>query len=498
MSDEIFDIAIIGGGINGSGIARDAAGRGLKVLLVDKGDLGSGTSSQSTKLIHGGLRYLEQKQFRLVRESLVERDILLRSAPHIIWPMRFILPYDDSKRPFWQASLGLFLYDMMGSGKLPTSRSLNLKKHKFGDYLVESLRKKSFIYSDCWVQDSRLVILNCMDAKQRGAKVMPRTACMSVKRNKDTNEWEIMLRGQDNGKTTQVKSKFLVNATGPWVNITEQHVLNMSGSKKLRLIKGSHIVVPKLFDHAYAYIFQHSDGRVIFALPFEEKFTLIGTTEEEFSGDPSNAKISDAEINYLCSAVNKYFKKNISAPDIKWSYSGVRPLVDDNNNPNPSEISREYVLENDKKYSNLLHVYGGKITTHRKLAETAMSKMGYHSKAWTKHSTLPGGDFKNGNFKNFHNNLKELMPWLPADLLFRYARNYGTNIERIIGKAKDLKDLGQNLGDNIYEAELDYLIRFEWAHTVEDVLLRRTKMHLHVSPETRNNLQQWLEKNAST
>jgi glycerol-3-phosphate dehydrogenase len=494
----IYDLIIVGGGINGTGIARDAAGRGLKVLLCEQDDLASHTSSASTKLIHGGLRYLEHYDFCLVRKSLQEREVLLRAAPHIIWPLRFVMPYVSSLRPAWMIRLGLFLYDHLANRSvlLPKSHSINLQKHPTGRPLKESL-KKGFVYSDAWVQDSRLVVLNARDAADKGATILTRTKLVSAERQ--NNVWECRLHSTiDNNNETIVKARVLVNAAGPWVGDLLNNTLKMSAKNNVRLIKGSHIITRRLFEHDYAYIFQNPDKRIVFAIPYETDFTLIGTTDVEYHEDPSVVKISQDEINYLCDSVNRYFEIPVNPEQIVWSYAGVRPLQEEESD-NPSDVTRDYQLELDTSNNQapLLSVFGGKITTYRKLAEETMEKLqtclDFSEKPWTAHSPLPGGDIQNADFTGFLNTTKQRYPWLPPALAERYARAYGTRIDVMIGNANQLATLGQDFGNGVYEAEVRYLMQYEWAMTADDILWRRSKLGLHVKTETIENLTTWLK-----
>ena len=393
LGDEI-DLLIIGGGINGAGIARDAAGRGLRVALCEQGDLANFTSSASTKLVHGGLRYLEYYEFMLVRKALKEREVLLGIAPHIIWPLRFVMPHVTELRPAWMIRLGLFLYDHLGGRKrLPASSGVKLRQHPAGEPLDDRL-VRGFEYSDCWVQDARLVVLNCQDAEANGARIMPRTRCVGAER--DDHGWTATLRSTADGAEQQVRARMLVNAAGPWVGemlgTTTQH----PPQKAVQLVKGSHIVVPKLFDHEYAYIFQHTDGRIVFAIPYEGDFTLIGTTDVVYHGDPSQASASAEEIEYLCEAVNRYFREPVSPGDVVWTYSGVRALYDEDESENASAVSRDYELNLDRDGAPVLSVFGGKITTYRTLANEALQRIGEVLKVtagpWTGDAPLPGGD----------------------------------------------------------------------------------------------------------
>ena len=494
----IFDLLVVGGGINGVGIARDAAGRGLDVVLCEQDDLAEHTSSRSSKLIHGGLRYLEYYEFRLVREALIEREVLLEAAPHIIWPMRFILPHSADQRPAWMIRLGLFLYDHIGGRKrLPASASVDLDTDPVAGPLKESVRK-AFKYADAWVEDARLVVLNAMDAHERGAEILTRTRCTEARRVGD--HWEATLASNRGTPVRTIKAKALVNAAGPWVSEFLQKRLNLAADHKVRLIKGSHIVVDKLFDHDNPYILQNPDGRVVFAIPYERDYTLIGTTDQEYRGDPADIKIDDDEIDYLLTSINRYFKNPLTRDRIVWSYAGVRPLHDDASG-NASAVTRDYVFDLDSPQGGppLLSVFGGKLTTYRKLAEHALEKlqpaMRFRGKPWTAGSPLPGGDIENADFEAYLNDVRERWNWLPPALARRYAHAYGTRIDRLIGTANELKDLGEHFGDGLYEAEVTYLMRAEWALTDEDILWRRTKLGLHISEETAARLRAWLGRN---
>jgi glycerol-3-phosphate dehydrogenase len=430
---EPVDLLVVGGGINGAGIARDAAGRGLSVVLCEKDDLASATSSASSKLIHGGLRYLEYYEFRLVREALIEREVLLRAAPHIIWPLRFVLPHDRGQRPAWMIRLGLFLYDHLGGrDRLPGTETLALAKAPAGAPLKSSLTK-AFCYSDCWVEDARLVVLNALDAKERGVEVLTRTRCTGARRVDGL--WQAELEPADGGAPRRLPARAMVNAAGPWVAETLRQVAGINRQSTLRLVKGSHIVVPRLYDGPHAYILQHTDRRVVFVIPYEGRFSLIGTTDLPYEGDPAAVSITDDEVGYLCAAVNRYFDRPVEASRIAWSYSGVRPLYDDARE-NVSAVTRDYVFDIDggDGAAPLLSVYGGKITTYRKLAEHALAKLqpllGFTGATWTGRAALPGGDMANADFEAFLGELRRARPWLPAPLARRYARAYGTRVER--------------------------------------------------------------------
>jgi glycerol-3-phosphate dehydrogenase len=496
-SDDTVDLLIIGGGVNGAGIARDAAGRGLSVLLCEQGDLAGATSSASTKLIHGGLRYLEYYEFRLVREALAEREVLLRAAPHIVWPMRFVLPHVAGLRPAWMIRLGLLLYDHLGGRRLlPGSSGIDLSRDPLGAPLAAGI-DKGFVYSDCWVQDARLVVLNAMDAAAHGARILTRTECVAGHRAGGL--WDAELCDKADGSTRRLRARGLVNAAGPWVAELLTRRLGATVTKPLRLVKGSHIVVPKLFDHDHAYIFQNQDRRVVFAIPFEQDFTLVGTTEVEFSGDPAAARITTEEVDYLCAAVNRYLVRKVAPADVVWSYSGVRPLYDDAATSS-SAVTRDYVLELDAPPGEapLLTVFGGKITTYRKLAEHALAKLaptiGLTRGPWTANAPLPGGDIPAADFAGFLARFERDHPWLPTSLAQRYARNYGTRASAFIDGARRLADLGTDFGGGLYQAEVEYLIENEWAATAEDILWRRSKLGLHAPPETADRLRTWLHE----
>ncbi|AJY43637.1 glycerol-3-phosphate dehydrogenase [Burkholderia humptydooensis] len=481
-----YDLLVVGGGINGAGIARDAAGRGLSVLLCEQDDLASHTSSSSTKLIHGGLRYLEYKEFGLVRKALQERETLLRAAPHIIWPLRFVMPHMPNLRPAWLIRIGLFLYDHLAKRELlPGSRGIDMRRHPAGAPLVDSI-KRGFVYSDGWVDDARLVVLNALDAQERGARILTRTKLVSAERR--DGQWHARLQRAD-GSTLDVRARAVANAAGPWVGEVLHGALGRGAQHSVRLVKGSHIVTRRLFDHDHAYIFQNPDKRIIFAIPYEHDFTLIGTTDVEYRDDPSRVAIDRDETRYLCESINRYFKRKISPADVCWTYSGVRPLLEDENADNPSAVTRDYRLELDGgDGAPLLSVFGGKITTFRKLAEEATDMLGgalgAARRAWTAGVPLPGGDIANARFAPFAEAFAKRHPWLPAALARRYARAYGTRAERVIGQAKSLAGLGAELAPGLYEAELRYLRDAEWASCADDVLWRRSKLGLHVAPGT--------------
>jgi len=488
------DILVVGGGINGAGIARDAAGRGLSVTLCEQDDLAAHTSSASTKLIHGGLRYLEQYEFRLVAKALAEREVILRLAPHITWPMMFVLPHQSNLRPIWMIRLGLLLYDHLGAGHrtLADSHAVDLGSHVSGKPLKGNY-SRGFVYSDGWVQDARLVVLNAMDAAQRGANILVQTRCVSAEVEDGT--WHATLRGHD-GQLRSVRAKALVNACGPWAGRFLGDVLGRESHATVRLVKGSHIVLPRLFDHDYAYLFQQPDRRVVFAIPYEIDYTLVGTTDVDYRADPASVHIDADETSYLCAAVNRYFRRPVRAEDIIWSYSGVRPLLDESGDA--TSVSRDYHIELDTRQgAPLLNVFGGKITTYRRLGEEAVDKLavalGLERAAWTASGApLPGGDFADA--ERLVATWAQRWPWLPTFLMHRWLRHYGTCAETLLGDAADLGDLGHHFGAGLYQREVDYLVRHEWARAAEDILWRRTKLGLRMNDEERRGLQAYLDQ----
>jgi glycerol-3-phosphate dehydrogenase len=482
-----IDLLIIGGGVNGAGIARDASGRGLKVMLCEQGDLASATSSASSKLIHGGLRYLEYYRFGFVREALKEREILLSIAPHIVWPARFILPYDTGLRPAFMIEAGLLLYDWLAPRKrLGRSRRLDLRKATEGAPIKDRL-KTGFAYSDCRVDDARLVVLNAVDASERGAHIRTRTRCISAKRGQGL--WQATLLDLRTAKTSNVTARALVNAAGPWAaDVLSSVIRRVGGNAKLRLVKGSHLIVPRLYEGEQCYILQNEDRRIVFVMPYETDYSLIGTTDVPFDGDPAAAKISADEINYLCAAVSRYFRKTLTPRDVVENFSGVRPLYDDGV-ANASAATRDYVLELDAPPASapLLSVFGGKITTYRRLAEDALEKLAPHldpphPARWTAAAPLTGGDMAGGDFERFLHALRGKYPWLASATVVRMAQAYGTRAERILNDARGTRDLGRDFGDGLFQAEIDYLIDHEFALTAEDILWRRSKLGLHLSP----------------
>jgi len=496
-------VLVVGGGINGAGIARDLAGRGLSVLLCEKDDLASHTSSSSTKLIHGGLRYLEYYEFSLVRKALAEREVLLRSAPHIMWPLRFVMPHDPGMRPVWMVRTGLFLYDHLARREvLPGSSTIDLRRHVAGQPLKRGF-SKGFVYSDGWVDDARLVVLNAMDAAERGATVLTRCACVDARRGE--RQWQLRLQGAG-GESFEVTARALVNAAGPWAAQFLTEHAHVPERKALRLVKGSHVVVAKLFEHDHAYIFQNPDKRIIFAIPYEGEFTLIGTTDVEQQGDPRGAHIGIDEVTYLCEQASRYFKRPVRPTDVVWSYSGVRPLLDDESG-DPSAVTRDYLLESETSAAPLLSVWGGKITTFRKLAEEAADEVGKllgdTRKAWTAGAALPGGDLTawigaaerpDRDFERLVAAVQRRHPALAAALVRRLARAYGGRIEAVLGAGGEL---GAEIAPGLHEAELQYLCRQEWATSADDVLWRRSKLGLHYSENERRSVTDWMARSAA-
>lgn len=499
---EMFDLMVVGAGVNGAGIARDAAGRGLRVALCEQGDIAEGTSSRSGKLVHGGLRYLEYYEFRLVREALKEREVLLANAPHIIWPMRFVLPHDTSLRPAWMIRAGLFLYDHLGGLKrLPKSRGLDLRRDPEGRPLKKSYRK-GFEYSDCWVEDARLVLLNVRDAVDRGARFMARTRCTGAKRV--GGRWIVDLQNVLTGERTSLSCRALVNAAGPWVDQMLGTTTANDGRQHVRLVKGSHIVLPKFYQGSQAYLLQNTDRRVIFVNPYEGDYLLVGTTDIPYEGDLARVEADASEVDYLCDTLNRYFRTAVSARDVVWSFSGVRPLYDDSN-ANPSAVTRDYVFDlsdDGAGQAVLLSIFGGKITTYRRMAEHALQRLGEYfprmGPAWTAHAPLPGGDIDNADFDSFMDGLASEYPWLPRAVLLHYGRYYGTLTGKLLQGATRMEDLGQHFGAGLYEREARFDIEHEWACTADDILWRRTKWGLHLSQAEREAFGQWMEEISAT
>jgi glycerol-3-phosphate dehydrogenase len=485
-----YDLVIIGGGINGAGIARDAAGRGLSVLLAEQHDLASATSSSSSKLIHGGLRYLEYYEFRLVAEALAEREVLLSIAPHIIWPLEFVLPHEPHLRPAWLIRLGLFLYDHIGGRTaLPKSQGIALTADAYGAGLKPEFRR-GFSYSDGWVDDARLVVANARSAAQKGASVLPRTRCCAARRA--GGAWRVTLR--DAVGKREVTARALVNAAGPWVKQVIDNEIGTGTRGKVRLVKGSHIVVPRIHDKRHAYILQNPDRRIVFLIPYEREFTLIGTTDVTVADNEQRPEISKDEITYLCEAASRYTRRPVTAQNVIWAYSGVRPLYDDGS-PDPSAVTRDYHFELDTGTGEgdapLLSIFGGKITTYRKLAEHALEKLERWfpgKRAWTHAEALPGGDFGGRDFQDVLADIRGRRPGLDRQWLARLLRRHGTLADVLLGDAGTPAGLGQAFGGGLYEREVRYLVEHEWAREAEDVLWRRTKCGLHMSPAERARL----------
>lgn len=502
--DEPFDLLVIGGGINGTGIARDAAGRGLSVCLCEKDDLAQGTSSRSGKLVHGGLRYLEYYEFRLVREALIEREVLLRAAPHIIWPMRFVLPHTKEQRPAWLIRLGLFLYDHLGGRKiLPPTRRLNLRQSAEGVPLKDTL-KLAFEYSDCWVDDARLVVLNARDAAALGADIRTRTTCQTARR--DQGLWQIELAEQQTGNRTTIQARAIVNAAGPWINDVLGQTFGVNSQRRVRLVKGSHIITEKFWEGDQAYLLQNDDGRVIFVNPYEDGLALIGTTDIPVEGDPGEVQPEEAELTYLINVINRYFKVQLGLADIRHSFAGVRPLFDDNA-ANPSAVTRDYSFDVTPKIPTeneppLLSIFGGKITTYRKLAEHALDQLSPffpQAKApWTAHAPLPGGDIDGFDIAAFEQHCAKRYPWLPAALRQGYVKRYGSDVHTLLDGAVDLDGLGRQFGAHLFEKEARFLMDFEWAIEAEDILERRTKHGLGLNQTERAEFTNWLAAQQSS
>jgi glycerol-3-phosphate dehydrogenase len=491
----MYDLFIIGGGINGCSIARDAAGRGITVFLAEMNDLASGTSSASTKLIHGGLRYLEHYEFRLVREALIEREVLMKSAPHIIWPLRFILPHHQGLRPRWLIRLGLFMYDHLGGRKiLPPTRSVDLTIDVTGKPLKEEFTK-AFEYSDCWVEDSRFVVLNARDAANKGAVIRTRTKVLSARRI--NNGWSIDIVGAG-GNVETIEAKVLLNSAGPWVSEVLSSVIGRNDPDKIRMVKGSHLVLDKLYDHDRCYIFQNSDGRICFAIPYENNFTLLGTTDEDHKGDPGKPEISEAETDYLLAAVSEYFKKPVTREMVRWAYSGIRPLYDDGASK-AQEATRDYVLKIDEPdgQAPLLSVFGGKITTSRKLAEHALEKLSVffpNAKApWNRDAQLPGGDLAVADVAAYVAERQKCYSFLKPANVERMFKAYGTEIDKILEGARFASDLGKFFGP-VSEREIRHLRENEWAVTADDILWRRSKLGLHMKPDEQSALKAYMDK----
>lgn len=492
MNPSHFDVFIVGGGINGAGIAADAAGRGLSVGLCEMGDLAQATSSSSSKLIHGGLRYLEHYEFRLVKEALNEREVLLKIAPHLVTPMRFQMPHRPHLRPAWLIRIGLFLYDNLG--KRETLMGSKGVKYGADSPLKEDI-KQGFEYSDCWVDDARLVVANVLSAQRDGAEIFARTRCVSAKRS--NNQWVIGLEDQLTKETREVTAKALVNAAGPWVSSFIETKLERKAPYGIRMIKGSHIVVPKLYQHSNSFIMQNTDKRIIFAIPYREHYTLLGTTDMEYKGDPKAVAISEEETQYILKVTNDHFKKTLTPADVIWSYSGVRPLLEDESS-DPSAVTRDYTLhvEDQQNKAPLLSIFGGKITTYRKLALSAMTKLEPYfdnlAAPWTHSKPLPGGNL-GMSLDAFAMKLQQDYPFIGASLAHRFANSYGDLSHAFLKKANSESDLGQHFGNQLYQLEVDHLIHNEWAHSAEDILWRRTKLGLEFTPDQVSALDSYVQ-----
>jgi glycerol-3-phosphate dehydrogenase len=478
VSETLYDLAIIGGGVNGAGIARDAAGRGASVILFEQGDLAENTSSRSTKLIHGGLRYLEHYAFRLVREALIEREIILSIAPHIVRPLRFVLPHHAGLRPRWMLRAGLFLYDNLGGRKrLPASRALDLARDPAGAPLQARYRH-AFEYSDAQVDDARLVVLNARDAAARSAQVHTRERVTGLAR--EGRDWRVTTTKRE------IRARAIVNAAGAWVESVLIGIAGLPSPAPIRLVRGSHIVVPKLYDHDRAYMLQNADGRIVFAIPYQDDFTLIGTTDEDFKGDPGHVEITRGEIAYLCASVSEYFRRPVMPDDIVWTYSGVRPLYDDGASA-AKDATRDYVLKIDAEGAPILSVFGGKITTYRRLAEHALEKLApfldvLNKPSWTGAAALPGGAFAPEDLAEMAAARRARWPFLAPAHIDRLLRAYGVEADAIVGDALSLAELGPLYGADLTAREVNYLIENEWAQTADDILWRRTKLGLRFSP----------------
>jgi glycerol-3-phosphate dehydrogenase len=489
------DVLVAGGGINGVAIARDAVGRGLSVILCEQDDLASYTSSASTKLIHGGLRYLEHGEIGLVRKALQERQVLLRAAPHLVRPLRLVLVHDDSMRPAWVLRSGLWLYDLLAGGSdLPASRRVDLASHPAGQALRPAFRT-GFEFSDACTDDARLVVTVAIDAAERGAHIFTRLRLIRAQR--DGPVWVADAARRD-GSQVRIRARGLVNATGPWAARFQQSLCGIGSERRLRLIKGSHLVVRRTFGHHLAYMLQSADRRIAFVIPFEDEFTLIGTTDVEFDQQPEAARIDTAEIDYLCGLVNRYLKQPIDQADIVWTFSGVRPLLDDG--AGPSALTRDYALELDQQGAPLLTVWGGKVTTFRTLAEEAVDRLGSllgcTRGGWTREAVLPGGDLPatEAVLDGFVAGLSAQYGWMPPQVVRRMARAYGSRVHTLLGSACRLRDLGEPIVAGLFEAELEHLISREWAASADDVLWRRSKLGLHLSMQERQRVAGWFER----
>ena len=488
------DVLVVGGGINGAGIARDAAGRGLRTVLCEQHDLASHTSSASTKLIHGGLRYLEFYDFGLVRKSLREREVVLASAPHLAWPMRFVLPHDRHQRPAWMIRAGLLLYDHLAlRRRLPGSETVDLRRHPAGAAL-DGRYRTAFVYSDGWVDDARLVVANAIDVRDRGGRVSTRTRCTKLRAS--GTAWAATLEHAD-GREERITARLVVNAAGPWVAQFLDDCTPRPARHHPRMIQGSHVVVRRLFEHEYAYLFQNPDGRVVFAIPFQHQFTLVGTTEREYDGDLASPEIAPGEVDYLLATIGRHFGRKLARRDVVWTFAGIRPLLA-SSTADPKSVTRDYVLDLDRSGPPLLSVYGGKLTTYRKLAEEVVGRicaaLGVVADAWTERTPLPGGDLPGADFDAFLRRMAQRYAWLERPLLERYARAYGTRIDRLLNGCSGQDDLGRFVLPGLAEREIEYLRREEFARSADDILFRRSKLGVHLPSGSAARLDRWLQK----
>lgn len=496
---DIYDLFIVGGGINGTGIAADASGRGLSVMVCEQSDLASATSSASSKLIHGGLRYLEHYEFRLVREALAEREVLLRNIPHLIKPLRFVLPHRPHLRPAWMIRIGLFLYDHLAKrGQLSGSHGLRFTSEQDNNPLNDTI-EYGFEYSDCRVDDARLVVSNALQAQQLGAKILTRTRCQSAHRVNGL--WHISTEDLNTGKIHHCRAKALINAAGPWAQTFVENKMQQKSARNIRLIKGSHFVVPKIYDGEQAYILQNEDHRIVFVVPYNKDFSLVGTTDKEYTGDPKDVAMDDEEERYLLNVVNAHFTQQITSDDIRWRYSGVRPLCDDESD-SPSAITRDYTLELEADASNkapILSIFGGKITTYRKLSESALAELAPYfpmmRQSWTADHPMIGGDIGEHTYQEWTSSIQQTYPWLHAGLLERLTNAYGTRIHLLLDGTSSIMDLGTHFGNDLYQTEVEYLLRHEWAASAEDILWRRSKLGLHFNNEQSQTLEQFIQDN---
>ncbi len=495
---EPIDLLVIGGGVNGAGVARDAAGRGLSVTLCEKGDLAEGTSSRSGKYIHGGLRYLEYYEFRLVREALIEREVVLEVAPQLTWPLRLILPHSPEQRPRWLIRLGLFIYDHLGGRKrIPSTKAVDLRRDPVGDVVRDEFGK-AFAYWDVWVDDARLVILNAVDAARRGAEILTRTQCESVRR--EGKLWRAVLRDAETGITREIMARALFNGAGPWVETVLGNVAGVNSRRRVRLVKGSHIIMKRWWSGEQGYVLQAPDKRLIFVNPYFDDLALIGTTDIPFEDRPEDVAIDASEVDYLLGILNRYFRIELTDADILHSFSGVRPLFDDDSNKNASAVTRDYEFELDGggDRAPILSAFGGKITTYRKLSEHALEKLAPFfpgmAGPWTLKAPLPGGDMEGADFDAWLGRFQAENPWLTADLARHYARCYGTEAEALLAEAGSMADLGRHFGGLFYEREAKWLMAHEWARTADDILVRRTKHGLFLTESEKGAFEDWMRR----